>query len=55
MRILSYIKKRLIYPGDKYPKINSFISPDYPLVFPQFRTRMIFKIPELSGTNYEFL
>lgn len=27
-------KKRLIHLGDEYPKINSLISPDYPLVFP---------------------
>lgn len=27
-------KRRLIQLGDKYPKINSFISPDYPLIFP---------------------
>lgn len=27
-------KKRLIYLGDDFPKINSLISPDYPLIFP---------------------
>jgi hypothetical protein len=27
-------KKRLIYLGDDYPKINSLMSPDFPLLFP---------------------
>ena len=27
-------KQRLIFLGDNYPKINSFISPEYPLIFP---------------------